>query len=220
MKKFLGIISAAILMASCSSPLSDIAISDPNLITPIIKVEFNNTEDGKNSVINTCLTDKNGAYIELKEGEVAVNGKIMNTTLACYNSNMNVDSEKKYTITVTLADSAKYDNTVTTPAFFEKVNYPNKIDKGEGFNVDWSDNYNEETMVIFEIKDSSGFWTKIYENEVDDNRDYVSKIDYPAYDVSEGKITLQRIEKGTIADGFNGGKMEAKVTYERFIKIR
>ena len=214
------IVLLSLICLSCSSPLSDIAISDPGLISPHIKVEFSNTETGIHSMINACLNDKNGAYIELLEGKVTLNGELMSDQMNCYSSSAKVDPLKEYKIEVTLADSMVYLSTVTSPAFFEKVIIPNKIGQGESFDVEWADNSDNETLVTFEVKDSSNNWIKLFDNEVDYYNAFIDDLDYPDYPITEGKLTLTRIEKGKLADGFNGGSIAAKVTYERLIKIK
>ena len=86
--------------------------------------------------------------------------------------------------------------------------------------MEWADNYENETLVTFEIRDSSNKWIKLFDMEVDYNNVYVDELDYPNYPCNEGRLTLSRIEKGKLADGFNGGKIESIVTYERLIKIK
>lgn len=211
-----------LLLSQCSSPLSDVAISDPNLVTPEFTLKSFNTDYGVSSSISVCLRDKNGAYIKLKEGKVMINKQDMDFKVSCYGSNVTVSSGKKYQFDVVLADSNAYSSDVVVPSFFEKVKIPSKINQSENIAISWENNYsNSTTKVVFEIKDTSNFWRPLYEEDVNNTSSITIKnIDYPKYKVSEGKITLSRIVIGNVSNEFNRGNIDAYVIYERTLKIK
>ncbi len=216
------LLASIILMCQCSSPLSDVAISDPNLVTPEFVLRSTNTDYGISSSISVCLRDKNGAYIKLKEGKVMVNQQDMDFKISCYGSNLSVSSGKKYKFDVVLADSNAYAADVVVPSFFEKVKIPSKINQSENISVSWENNYsNSTTKVVFEIKDTSNFWRPLFEEDVNNTSSItIQNIDYPDYKVSEGKITLSRIVSGNVSNEFSGGNIDAYVIYERTLKIK
>lgn len=220
MKNYLYILAAVLTFTRCSSPLSDIAISDPSVITPNINLSISNTDYGVSSNVNIALNDKNGAFIELKEGNVTLNGKETSYSMTSYSNNMNLEEGMDCKVVITLADSTEYDNSVKMPAVFNKVDYPSKISQGDSFEVSWKDNYSGVSTVKFEIKDTSNLWITVFESDVTDSEVLIKNIDYPKFDISEGKINLSRKKKGSIAEGFSGGKINATTSYDRLITIK
>jgi len=207
---------------SCSSPLSDVEISDLNLITPHFSVTYSDTENGGRSSIRACLNDKNFGYIQLKKGAVYINDENTSMQGNCYEANAEVFAEQEYEFIVELADSNTYSSIVTTPRFFEHVEVPNSVYEDETFYIDWDNNYkNKFTNVVFEVKDSSGFWRTIYEKDVKTKTNLsVSGLDYPINHQGKGKITLTREVKGSLNKEFNGGSISATFIYERELEVR
>ncbi|MCB9198597.1 MAG: hypothetical protein H6600_09060 [Flavobacteriales bacterium] len=221
MKKLIpSLFLLAIIINSCSSPLSDLPISDPGLVTPYIQVIYSDGEFGVASKISTCLNDKNGAYIELMEGNVAVNGDQMEYSMTCYKRTKNIDELTDYTVTITLADSTEYPSKVKSPAFFKKVDYPGKIAPNESFDISWSSNLDQETQVKFDVLDTAGIWVTIFNESTNQNMITVDPDNYPKGDISEGMITISRTNNGELADGFNGGEIISICVFERKIKIK
>ncbi len=209
-------------MCQCSSPLSDVAISDPNLVTPEFTLKSFNTDNGVSSSISVCLRDKNGAFIQLKEGKVMVNQQDLNFKFSCYGSDLIVSSGKKYQFDVVLADSNAYPADVIVPSFFEKVKIPSKIKPTESISVSWDNNdFKGVTKVVYEVKDTSNFWIPLFEEDVQNASSIlIDAIEYPKYEITEGKIMLSRVAKGKVSDKFNGGKIDAIVIYERTLKVK
>lgn len=219
MKNYILILVVIVAFTSCSSPLSDVAISDPSVIYPNIKLSISNTDYGTNSTTSIALNDKNGAFIELKEGEVTLNDSPTTFSMTTYSNNSSLTEGTDYNINITLADSVSYLNTVTMPSTFRKVKYPSKIKQGENIEVTWKDNYDGISKVEFEIKDSTDQWITIFEQDINDN-EIILEIDYPKYSISEGKLKLSRYLQGNLADGFGGGGIRAYTTYDRIITIK
>lgn len=211
-----------ISLYSCSSPLSDVEISDPNLITPHFSVTYSDTENGEKSSISACLNDKNFGYIQLKKGGVYINDENTSMQGNCYTSNDEVKALTTYDFVVELADSNIYASNITTPMFFDKVEIPYSVYEDETFYVVWANNYKEKfTNVVFEVKDSSGFWRTIYEKDVKTITSLpISNIDYPIKHQGKGKITLTRQVKSTVNNRFNGGSITATFIYERKLEIK
>lgn len=222
MKKLLSLFAlATFLLNSCSSPLSDLPISDPGLITPVMKITHLDVEDGVSSHSSVCLMDKNGAYIELKEGFVSLNDQTMNHHISCYSGSIDAKELKEYEFNITLADSVAYISTVVMPSFFKKVKYPSKIKPEETFEVSWqSDANNEETSVSFSVQDSTGQWINIFTETTLENITNIDPDNYPAWNFSKGKISLSKTRKGEMVDRFNGGSVTAVCIFERIVHIK
>ncbi|CAG5080919.1 hypothetical protein [Parvicella tangerina] len=209
-----------ISLSSCSSPLSDTPVSDPGLVTPHIVINHKDGDYGIANKVSTCLMDKNGAYIELLEGDVKVNGDLMEFGMTCYKRTIDVQENTVYKVVLTLADSAKYPFKVTTPHFFKKVDYPGKVKKGKAFEVSWKSEGNEQTTVNFSVQDTSDNWITLYEEITDQSMVTISPDNYPKGDISKGSITLYRSVNGKMPNGFNGGSVKANCIFERSIKIK
>ena len=148
---FAGLISI-IMFNSCmeDSSLSDVEITDPSLIEPDINLirERDNSGRLKSSII-VYLWDKNFDAIELKKGNVSVNGhtmqveKLVLTGGPYYTidtSILKVELDELYTFTIELADGQKYEASITTqdidlyelnlPADYSKLNNMDIIWKG------------------------------------------------------------------------------------------
>lgn len=220
MKEYLLIIASALALFNCSSPLSDLAISDPSLVYPNINIVIDNTDYGVGSSANVCLNDKNAAFIELKEGEVNINGLVTKYSLGCYSNNMAVKAGEKYEVEIVLADSTGYLSEVVVPAEFKKVKHPIKIKENESFEVNWEDNYTGISKVRFEIKDSTDHWITLFETDIPDNEVIIAEMNFPNYDITEGKLILSREKHGSMADGFGGGGINSKSSFSRLIKIQ
>ena len=67
---FFNFLLALMLLSECTSPLSDIGLTDPSLIRM-------NIELGKkrsSSSIEAVIYDKNSNFVELRDGSIAING--------------------------------------------------------------------------------------------------------------------------------------------------
>lgn len=208
------------LITGCSSPLSDTPISDPGLITPNIILKHVDGDFGISNHVTTRLTDKNGAYIELMEGEAKVNNEKMEFHMTCYQRDMDIKPEAEYTFSIILSDSAEYPFTVTTPAFFKKVKYPSKVKKNTGFEISWNSEGSYETQVIFSIRDTTNSLETVFEEYTYENHVFVDPDNFTQGDIEEGMITLYRTSKGKMPDGFNGGNIDAICIFERTVKIK
>ncbi|MCB9195305.1 MAG: hypothetical protein H6598_03690 [Flavobacteriales bacterium] len=222
MKKLIYIVIMNLMLGlnSCSSPLSDTPVSDPGLITPNIIVVHTDDDYGISNTVRACLTDKNGAYIELLEGDVKVNDDLMEYSVSCYKRTIDVKEEENYEIVVTLADSTEYPFKVKTPAFFKKVDYPSKIKKNEVFDVSWKSNEEMETVVSFSVQDTTGSMIILYEELTSNSYVTVDPDNFPKYDIKSGTLTLYRKIQGSMPDGFSGGSIESRCIFERTIKIK
>ncbi len=219
MKKLIYFFGALVLFASCSSPLSDTPVSDPGLVTPNIILQHAEDDYGVSNKVNACLSDKNGAYIELLEGDIKVEGDLMEFGVTCYKRTIDVKENKDYQVVITLADSTAYPFTVTTPTFFKKVDYPGKVKKGEAFDVSWKGD-GGETKVNFSVKDTASNWVIVFEEYVSGNSVTIDPDNFPGGDIDKGMLNLTRTTKGKMPSGFNGGSIVSKCTFEKTIKIK
>lgn len=222
MKNFLHLIvfAAALILFGCSSPLSDTPVSDPGLVTPTIVLEHIEDDYGISNKVNACLTDKNGAYIELLEGNIKVDDELMEFGISCYKRTIDLKELKDYNVVVTLADSAEYPFHITTPSYFKKVDFPSKVKKSESFEVSWKSDQTEETKVAFSVQDSSSNYIIIFEEYTTSNSITIDPDNFPKGDITKGMITLSRTSNGSVPEGFNGGSCTARCIFEKTIKIK
>jgi hypothetical protein len=121
---------ALLLLAACSllqsclapeeSPLSEVEISDPSLITPIFTVQRTKTQtDGKVTVSFTAeLLDSQGRNIQLLYGYATVNGVSMRFNDGVYtltSKTIPFILDSAYTFTLKLSDAKTYSSSVRTP---------------------------------------------------------------------------------------------------------
>lgn len=213
-------IAIALINSSCSSPLSDTPISDPGLITPTIHVTHTDDDGGVYDKVSACLTDKNGAFIELMEGDIKVEGDLMEFAVTCYKRTITIKENQHYNVIITLADSAEYPFSVISPYYLKKVDYPGKVSKNESFEISWTSTGKGETQVVFSVQDTSSKWVNIFSEFTSNNSITVTPDNFPGGDINNGLITLTRTNSGDMPSGFNGGRIQAHCIFERSIKIK
>ncbi|RMH74008.1 MAG: hypothetical protein D6675_01025 [Gemmatimonadetes bacterium] len=137
MRRFIGyIIITVIGLSGCTgdSPLSDVVLSDPSLIKPVITLEKSINAHGiANQKIEVWLYDENEDSIQLKDGGVTVNGIPMErrqsfvTHAPYYGIDQNrlpVQPDEDYTFVITLGDGENYRATLHTPEALYAFNVP------------------------------------------------------------------------------------------------
>jgi hypothetical protein len=148
-------IGCTLLFSNCDSALSDLEITDPGLLQPHFVVERALLQDG--SVVaglTTTILDKNLASVELKNGQVKVNGQQMSTTellnITIYHipsATVNLDTD--YDFEVVLSNGQSYSGSVTTPAkTFTALTVPSNPSINEDMTISWQDVYVHDDLII------------------------------------------------------------------------
>lgn len=138
-----------ILFSSCSddSSLSDVELTDPSIIRPVIELNRSWDDDGQlTTKIKVFLWDKNSDLIELKKGNVSVNGQLMHTedvlTGGQYytidESMLQVGIDELYTFVIELADEEQYEASITTQDVdLYELNLPANYNKTNDMEINW-----------------------------------------------------------------------------------
>jgi hypothetical protein len=139
------------------SPLSDIEISDPKLVTPEITIytEGNNQANKPNTRIEVHLKDKNQFDILLKKGEVKINGKDCQKSDVgdsyYFLDNFSLDSKQKFEINIMLADNKVYNCTIDAISGFETPFYDVKYDSTNNQLIANWPKFNPEKSVTYTL---------------------------------------------------------------------
>jgi hypothetical protein len=148
-------IGCTLLFSNCDSALSDLEITDPGLLQTHFVVERALLQDG--SVVaglTTTILDKNLASVELKNGQVKVNGQQMTTgellnVTYYYIPSAAVDLNTEYDFEVVLSDGQSYSGSVTTPAeTFTSLTVPSNPSINEDMTISWQDVYVHDDLII------------------------------------------------------------------------
>ncbi len=124
MKKLTALIVAPFLFFGCkeNSALSDVELSDPNLISPEITITKTLNERGKEQTeLVVFLNDKNNNSIDLMKGGVYLNNEKLGVQTewggAPYYTlnNIELSANTNYNFSVTLANDNSYQCSVTSP---------------------------------------------------------------------------------------------------------
>jgi hypothetical protein len=158
-KEIVILVSILLFVSGClpeESPLSDIEITDPGLISPSIAVIKNlNYDNDHVNEIEVWLYDKNKNSVELKGGEVRVNDQVLsvkefNITKAPYyliKDIVEVDAE--YLFEIELSDGEIYSASIKSPnRDLKEFNLPANYNHNNDMNISWKDTYQYDEMKI------------------------------------------------------------------------
>lgn len=142
-------------LSNCESALSDVEINDPSVLQTHFVVERTLLDDGTVvSGLNATIWDKNLASVELKNGQVKVNGQQMSVTeilnISSYYIPMaSVNLNTDYNFQVILPNGQGYTGTVKTQEkTFTSVSIPPNPSINEDLTVSWQDVYVHDDLII------------------------------------------------------------------------
>lgn len=203
------------------SPLSDVEVNDPELITPQIRI--NRTVGARNEDHTTFiafLNDDNGNSIELSKGKVQVNEQTCGVRTEGWGRNpapfysidrLQLTRNNLYTVNITLADGSVYPSTIQTPnALLEDFTIPDYHNFNHPFTIYCDAILDDpETKYALQIKKGENIRT-IHFNASDFSSGHM---DFTASELqtwTNGEranlnITLVAETKGKIHPKFNGG---------------
>jgi hypothetical protein len=144
-----------LFFSSCESPLSDVEITDPGVLQTHFVVERALLDNGTVlSSLNAIILDKNLASIELKNGQVKVNGQQMSETeilniSTYYIPAATVDLNTDYEFEVVLANGQSHSGTVTTQEkTFTSLTVPSASSVDSDLTISWQDVYVHDDLII------------------------------------------------------------------------
>jgi hypothetical protein len=132
-----------LFFACLESPLSDVEITDFNLISGSFMIIKKCGETINTSIIQVIIHDKNLFSVQVKNGSVMVNGKTMrfNPLLNMYElDNISIVKDSTYTFITTLSNGDTCISVVKTPKVeFGQVSCPNPINTLQDSAITWTD---------------------------------------------------------------------------------
>ncbi len=225
--------ATTLFFSNCESALSDIEITDPGVLQTNFVVERALLDNG--TVLNSLhatIFDKNLASVELKNGQVKVNGQQMSETeilnVSTYHipaATVNLDTD--YNFEVILANGQSHTGTVTTqPKTFTSVTVPSDASVDNDLTISWQDVYVHDDLIISLNLTSpagtvpGGTFT-LTDAQMQAGSFVIPKSNFatPA-GVTSAMITLTGVRYGTIDSKFRSGsgticrmRVEKKVTF-------
>jgi hypothetical protein len=151
---FLALVTT-LLFSNCESALSDIEITDPSVLQPHFVVEHSLLNDGSMvSALSATILDKNLASVEIKNGQVKVNGQTMAiaeilniSTYHIPSATVNLNTD--YTFEVVLANGGSYGGTIKSQAKkFTSVTVPATASASNDLTISWQDIYVHDALII------------------------------------------------------------------------
>jgi hypothetical protein len=215
------------LIVSCDgrSTLSDVELTDETLISPEIQLKVVSDESTrKKHSLEVVLRDKQNNGIELKKGEVRLNGTLLSVgngnndfgSIPTYSlDHFKVNENNRYNIEITLADDQTYSCKVVSPKYLI-----------EDIKVNQYHNYKNDMKIGLPFRHSPGVTYELYlENEKSNDRVSIDidngdvKQGYvilPSFKIKkiidgervDGKLTLIATKAGKVQSNFNGGSIQ------------
>lgn len=203
-----------------NSPLSDVELNNPALISPEITLSKHENELGTtNTELIVYLNDKNNNSIDLLKGSVSLNNKPLGVHTeiggAPYYSLDNIElvPKRKYEFQIKLADEKTYPCTIYSPEIaLGDINVPEYHNMGSPLVVRWGNINESGTDYYLELGN---------ENRTEEIRLSSTQIKVGNYAipsdvlalVTNGQrddvfITLRSVTSGKIDPKFNGGSIE------------
>ncbi|MBN1129439.1 MAG: hypothetical protein JXA71_10655 [Chitinispirillaceae bacterium] len=216
-----GVALIPVLLACIDSPLSDIELTDFDVVRGEFQVE---KRFGNGSAVNVSayFRDKNGFGVRIKNGSVTVNGVEMNFdgVMKRYEKdNLPVVADSAYTFVVTLTNDDTCMAAIRTPvAEFGIVEYPSTLTISGDTAVTWSDSagrgtYMTITMTVDSDTDSSNLATTIFHRTIIDSGSFALTSDLfnPSQHTGNGSLKLTRAGTGTVSLKLRSGSSAASM---------
>jgi hypothetical protein len=224
-----------LFFSNCESALSDVDITDPGVLQTHFVVERALLDDG--TVLNSLhatIFDKNLASVELKNGQVKVNGQQMSETeilniSTYYIPSATVDLNTDYDFEVVLSNGQSHSGTVTTQSkTFTSVTVPSTASVDSDLTVSWEDVYVHDDMIISLNLTSPAGTVPGANFTLTDEQMLVGSFIIPKANfatpagITSATVTLTGARYGTIDPKFRDGsatisrmRVEKKVTFEQ-----
>ena len=226
--------ASAVFFGSCESALSDMEITDPGVLQTHFAVERALLDNG--TVLHSLhanIFDKNLASVELKNGQVKVNGQQMSVTellnISTYRiQGATVDLNTDYDFEVVLPNGESYGGTVTTQEKgFTVMTAPETSSASSDLTISWQDAYvHDELTISLGLTSPSGSVPgqsfTLTEEQMQAGTFVIPKSSFstPA-GITSVVITLNGAKYGTIDSEFRTGsgtisrmRVEKKVTFQ------
>lgn len=218
MKNYYFLLSLIIFLASCAhkSALSDVDLEDPSLVSVDVIFEHCQKENGKlEEKIEVRIKDKNGDYVEVKNGSVKINDVALEVTEGSFSNlpiykvatnTLTVQPDKTYKIVIQMSDGEEYTTTYKTQ--FKEItfrNLPTKHNERNPLDVKWEGGdkecnlYLKTTKVVDLVEGGSRFEDDEHPIDYPEEDEYRIIPDFFHYEdgvVEDLQISLESVKNG------------------------
>jgi hypothetical protein len=214
--------------------LSDIEITDPSVLQTHFTVERTLLDDGTVlSGLQTTILDKNLASVEIKNGQVKVNGQQMTVAeilnISTYHiPSATVDLNTKYDFEVVFANGQSHTGTITTQQkTFTSVTVPANASIDDDLIISWQDIYVHDDLIItLNLTSPAGTVPgpsfTLTDAQMQSGNFTIPKSNFATpVGITHATITLTGAKYGTIDSKFRSGsgtisrmRVEKKITFQ------
>jgi hypothetical protein len=203
------------------SPLSDVPISDPNVLQVIAVANREMTAaGGVKPTLQVNFYDKHGEYVKIMDGAVLVNGKQMRD--GSYGDYV-LDTEPvrpltRYTFTVIMSDGSRESCAVRTPADLTKFSVPATVNTSESFVITWSETDGSLPLIVDFVGDTASV-RLIAAVGATSMRVMPSEL-RPLHPGQVLRVTASYVSKGTVYGGFmSTSRVSSTFSFVRSMRI-
>lgn len=230
----LVVLAVTLFFSNCDSALSDVEVTDPAVLQTHFVVERALLDNGTVlSALQATILDKNLGSVELKNGQIKVNGQKMSVAeilnISTYHipaATVNLNTE--YTFEMVLANGQTHSGTVTTPPkTFTSVTVPSNSSVDSDLTISWQDTYVYDDLIISLSLTSPagtvpGTTFTLTPAEMEAGSFVIPKSSLATPDgITSVTVTLTGVKYGTIDSKFRGGsgtisrmRVEKTVTFD------
>ena len=233
MKKIIALLAAPIMLIGCkeNSALSDVELTNPNLISPEIILSKHVNEFGRGETdLVVYLNDKNNNSIDLLKGGVDLN----NTPLGVHAElggapyytldNIELIPKRKYGFNIRLADDKSYPCFVNSPdQALTDLSAPEYHNIHRPLLVSWGETNPKNSQYTLEIKSSEISRQYTLKPGVVRSGEHVISANFLSELCNESRtdvvLTLSSVTNGKTDPRFNGGSIKIKESISKQITL-
>jgi hypothetical protein len=233
MKNLVLLTAVSLLLVSCkeNSPLSDVEIINPALISPEITLSKHENELGRtNTSVKVYLNDKNNNSIDLLKGSVQLN----NTTLGVHTEfggapyysleNIELVPKRKYRFNIKMAHEKVYPCSINSPEkTLGELNVPDYHDRNTPLILNFGKLNSTGTEYVLEIRSDEGLEEILLSSfEIGVGRCIIPPrlFSFMRKDKqNDVLITLTSIISGNVDPQFNGGSIKIVESISRQVTL-
>lgn len=224
---------------SCSSPLSDVNVTDPSVLRPAFTVSKSIDNTGTRTVdYQADIYDKNSELVTIQNGSVKLDGYLMDTKTNLLGgqyydlsgeSEVKFSTATKYNFTITLSDGSQYSGTVTSQSVdLYEFNAPSSQSRTQPITVSWKGTDTTAQMWInmtysFKTDTTTGSGSQVFQIVDPSSGTFTIPVSY--FTSTQGAtyrvdLTLESEVKGTVDRRFMpGGSIVSDMTCTRIVNL-
>ena len=233
-KKAVFIFAATLFLCSCkeNSPLSDVELNNPGLVSPEITLSKHKNELGiTNTSLKVYLNDKNNNSINLLKGSIELNNQPLGVHTeisgAPYYSfdNIQLVPKRKYQFDIKMADDKVYPCSIYSPEkSIGEFDVPEYHDRNTSLIVSWDKINIDDTECLIEIEGELGSEEIVLStSQMKAGTCFITPALFNIVNKGEMQkdvlITLRSINYGKVDPRFNGGSIKIIESVSRQVSL-